>query len=206
MPVVTLVKKPNDYGMMGHLGYGEMVFCFFSSVSYHLEGPGNWGKRFPRLLLDLCDHGMVETEHLEELKAELDIVFRELQKFSILDAVYDIGDLSRPIPWELLPGAEKHNLAQAWVTPRSEASYYDHFMNVIADAQRRNAPVLMIYPHETGNRNTLFQRKEKGREYWIRDIDAAAHVINPDEKKSPPATQKGKKGLKWLRAVFTRKK
>lgn len=176
MPVVTLVKVPNEYGVETHLGYGEMVFSFFSSVSYHLEGPGNWGKRFPRLLLDLCDHGVVENEHLDEFQAELDVIFNELQQFSIHDAIYDIGDLNKPIPWELLPGAETLNLAQAWVTPRGAISYYDNFMDVIGWARRRNASILLIFPHESGIRKTLFQRKEKGREYWIKDIDTAAHV------------------------------
>ena len=169
MPVVTLIKPPNDYGLESGLGYGDMVFSFFSSVSYHLEGPGNWGKRFPRLLLDLCDHGVIENAYLDEFETELNIIFRELQNFSIHDAIYDIGDLSKPIPWELLPGAETQNLARPWVTPRGATSYYIIFMNCIAEARRRNTDILLIYPPETAFLNTLHQRKEKGREYWIKD-------------------------------------
>ena len=70
MPVVLAAMAPNCSGMMAHLNYGDNVFAFFSSISYHLEGIGNWGKKFPRLLLDLCDTGIVEFEHLEELRTE----------------------------------------------------------------------------------------------------------------------------------------
>ena len=169
MPVITLVKVPNDYGVESHLGYGDMIFSFFSSVSYHLEGPGNWGTRFPRLLLDLCDHGVIDNAHLDEFEAELHTIFRELRNFSIHDAIYDIGDLTKKIPWELLPGAESFNLAEAWVTPRGAVSYYTELLETIEWARRRNAGILLIYPPETAFRDTLFQRKEKGREYWIKE-------------------------------------
>ena len=87
MAVVTLVKAPGQAGSMFILGHGDMVFSFFSTVSYHLEGPGNWGKIFPRLLLDLCDHGLVENKYLDELSKELVIVSQGLKKFPISSAV-----------------------------------------------------------------------------------------------------------------------
>lgn len=170
MPVVILVQAPKTYGVESHLGYGDMVFSFFSSISYHLEGLGKWGSRFPRLLLDLCDQGIVRNEYLEELELELEVISHELKNFSLSEAIYDIGDLNKKIPWKALPGSESHSLVQPWVTPRGEESYFSVFKTLIAQAKRINAPILLIYPPETADRNTLWLPKEKGRNYWIKDM------------------------------------
>lgn len=154
MPVEILVKKPNRGGFSCYLGWGDMVYCFFSSVSYNLEGPGNWGKRFPRLLLDLCDHGVVENQHLDELQQELVVISRELQKFPLSAAVYDIEDLTLPIPWEVVPGEENNNLAQPWVTPRGEESYFTVIEEQIELAKREDTSLLLIFARETADRQT----------------------------------------------------
>lgn len=168
MGVVELTVWPtNSYGWTSRLGYGDYVFNFFSTVSYRLEGPGNWGKRFPRLLLDLCDHGVVEYEQLDEFEAELATIRKELQQFSVFDAVYDIAELEKPIPWEMLPGAETHDLEQPWVAPVSGRSFFDIFAHSMENARLRKANMLLIYDPETFNKDTLQQRKNKGREYWL---------------------------------------
>lgn len=169
MAIYAFVKAPNRAGYGYILGYGDMVFSFFSTVSYHLEGLGNWGKRFPRLLLDLCDHGIVENEHLDELDEELKKILCELQNLPISDAIYDIGNLELPIPWELLPGAENHNLAQPWVTPRGALSYFFVFSEQIQRAKTEKSPLLLIYPYETADKKAFYCRKEKGREYWTKE-------------------------------------
>lgn len=171
MPVELLVKRPKRGGFSYVIGWGDMVFSFFSSVSYNLEGAGNWGKRFPRLLLDLCDHGVVENQHLDELYQELAVISWELPKFPLSAAVYDIEHLELPIPWEVIPGAENNNLAQPWVTPRGAESYFSVFKKQIELAKEENTSLLLIYPPETANRETLWQRKEKGHDYWTKDKD-----------------------------------
>jgi hypothetical protein len=169
MPVTLLVQKPGHGGFECNLGWGDMVFCFFSSVSYNLEGPGKWGSRFPRLLLDLCDHGVVLDNQLDELDKELGIIYRELANYPLSAAVYDIADPSLPIPWETIPGEENNNLSHPWVTPRGGQSYFKIFADQIRVARHVGAGLLLISPEEQGNRNTLWQRKEKGRDYWKRD-------------------------------------
>ena len=167
--VRLLTKKPNQAGFISGLGTGDMVFSFFSSVSYNLEGKGRWGSRFPRLLLDLCDHGIIENEHLDEFQQELKIILYELEKYPLSAAVYDITDLSLPIPWEVIPGEENNNLAQPWVTPRSERSYFTVFWEYIACSKRENTSLLLIFPTETADLKTLWTRKNKGHDYWVKD-------------------------------------
>ena len=145
----------------------DFVFAFFSSVSYHLEGVGNWGKRFPRLLSDLCDHGLVELEHFDELSRELHTIRRELQRYSIMDAVYDIADLSKPIPFELLPGCETHDLARPWVTIRSARSFFEVFEDAMTWAKEEHCPLVLIFPMEQLRKETLWIKKQKGRDYWL---------------------------------------
>lgn len=71
MRLVNLRGSAGRGSVVSRIGYGDFVYSFFSTVSYHLEGQGNWGKRFPRLLLDLCDGGLVKNENIDELEDEL---------------------------------------------------------------------------------------------------------------------------------------
>lgn len=171
MPVQLTEMDSGGSRFTYRLGWGDMVFCFFSSISYHLEGVGKWGSRFPRLLLDLCDHGVVAHEHLDELDKELGTIYRELQHFPVSAAVYDIADPSVPIPWETIPGEENNNLSQPWITPRGGTSYFTVFAEQIKRAKHDGSALLLIFPEETANRDTLWHRKEKGRNYWKRDGD-----------------------------------
>lgn len=173
MPVVLLVQAPKRGGFMSHFGYGDMVFSFFSSISYNLEGLDNWGKRFPRLLLDLCDQGVVENEKLDELQEELNIISEELKRLDLSQAVYDIGDLSKGIPWDwwIPSNNKKPNLFQPWLTPRGGFSYFEVFAEYINLAKREKTSLLLIYPHETAlYKDALWDKKEKGRAYWIKDM------------------------------------
>lgn len=163
--VILKAKRKDSAGYISHLGKGDMVFAFFSSVSYHLEGKDNWGSRFPRLLLDLCDTGMVKYEHLDELLEELNIICFELQKLPLSAAVYDIGDLSLPIPWEVLPGAENNNLAQPWVTPRGDISYFNCFPEIIQYAKTLKSSIFLMFSYEEDQ----WEPMKKGRSYWIAD-------------------------------------
>ena len=170
MRVVEITVWPeNSYGMTSRIGYGDFVYSFFSTVSYHLEGLGNWGKRFPRLLLDLCDHGIVENENLDELETELRTIYDSLNKMPLSDAVYDLEDLSKPMPNDLLPGDDDivENLAQLWITPRGSRIYLDIFIEQICDAKRRNTSILLMYSPETTIKETMHNRKDKGRKYWL---------------------------------------
>ena len=42
---------------------------------------------------------MLKKEHLENAKAELEIISNELEKISVKRVIWDIDDLSKPMPW-----------------------------------------------------------------------------------------------------------
>lgn len=45
----------------------DWLYSFFSNISYHLES-SRWGNRFPVLLCEFCDRGVVEYDHLDKLE------------------------------------------------------------------------------------------------------------------------------------------
>ena len=169
MPVSLLTREDGGARFSVNLGWGDMVFCFFSNVSFHLEGTGKWGSRFPKLLLDLCDKGVVSYENIDKLDKELGTVYHELQELPLSSAIYDIYDLSSPIPWEQIPGIENGNLAQSWVTPRGEESYFKVFSEYIKMAKNYESFLALIFPRETAFRDSIGQPMKKGRDYWLRD-------------------------------------
>ena len=71
----------------------------------------------------------------------------------------------------------KQTLAKvAFVEKKSLTTFPFVYINKVSSSLD-DCVILLIFPWETGIRKTLFQRKEKGREYWIQDIDKAAHII-----------------------------
>ena len=172
MPVVLFIKNPSyGCGYESHLGWSDMVYSFFSSLSYNLEGQGKWGSRFPKLLIDLCDHGVVAYEDLDALDKELGIAFRELQKFPLSAAVYDIQEPWLPIPWEATPG-EIANLAYAWATPRGNTNYFMVFAEYIRMARKYQTCVTLIYPSESSDvKKGLYinNRIKRSHDYWTKD-------------------------------------
>ncbi len=44
MGLVNLMGSAGIGSVESRIGYGDFVYSFFSTVSYHLEGQGNWGK------------------------------------------------------------------------------------------------------------------------------------------------------------------
>lgn len=168
MGLVNITIWPeNSYGMFARIGYGDFVFSFFSTISYHFEGNGNWGAKFPRLLLDLCDHGVVEYEHLDELQEELNSIYNDLKKMTLSCAIYDIEDLTKPMPQDLLPDEPIDNLSELWITPRGHRTYLDIFTESIKDAKNRKGPLLLLYAPEADVKATMRDRKNKGRKYWL---------------------------------------
>lgn len=169
MRLVSLMGTTGRYHVMSGIGYGDFVYSFFSTVSYHLEGRGNWGKRFPRLLLDLCDGGLVKNENIDELESELKIIYSEFQKMPLSDAIYDLEDLRKPMPKDLLPTADENvtNLAQLWVTPRLGRVYLDAFREIIDSVKDRGGSIALGCMPETIDKQLFTRPKDKGRKYWL---------------------------------------
>lgn len=169
MRLVCLMGSTGRYYGISRIGCGEFVYSFFSTVSYHLEGRGNWGKRFPRLLLDLCDGGLVKNENIDELEDELKIIYNEFQKMPLSDAIYDLEDLSKPMPKDLLPNADENvtNLAQLWVTPMGDKVYLKVFSEMIDTVKDRGGSLALGCLPETIDKQLFTRPKDKGRKYWL---------------------------------------
>lgn len=169
MRLVCLMGSTGRYYVISRIGCGEFVYSFFSTVSYHLEGPGNWGKRFPRLLLDLCDGGLIKNENIDELEDELKIIYNEFQKMPLSDAIYDLEDLRKPMPKDLLPNADENvtNLAQLWVTPRGDKVYLEVFGEIIDTVKDRGGSLALGVMPETIDKQLFTRPKDKGRKYWL---------------------------------------
>ncbi len=167
--LVQLMASAGKSSYIARIGYGDFVFSFFSTISYHFEGEGNWGRKFPRLLLDLCDHGLVLNQHLDELESELKIIYDKLKKLTVSEAIYDLEDLGKSIPKDLLPGDEEkvENLAQLWVTPRGNQIYFNIFSEMILTAKHCGGALALIYAPESFDKDILIKPKNKGRKYWL---------------------------------------
>ena len=83
-------------------------------------------------MLDLCDGGLIKNENIDELEEELKIIYNEFQKMPLSDAIYDLEDLRKPMPKDLLPNAGENviNLAQLWVTPMGDKVYLKVFVEL----------------------------------------------------------------------------
>ncbi len=169
MLFVRLTATGGEESYAARIGYGDFVYSFFSTVSYRLEGPGNWGKRFPRLLLDLCDGGLVKNENLNELEAELKTIYKEFEKMPLSDVIYDMEDLSKPMSNDLMPSEDEDvkNLAQLWVTPRGRRVYLEAFGEQISFAKHCDGSLVLMYAPETIDKQIWIRPKAKGREYWL---------------------------------------
>ena len=100
---------------------------------------------------------------------ELEVIFCELQHFHLSQAIYDIGDLSKPIPWEVIPGEENNNLAQPWVTPRGGLSWKKAFAHQIETAKKRNSYLrLVTFEESVCMKLESFLPQEKGRAFWTK--------------------------------------
>ena len=79
------------------VGTGDFLHSFFSTIAYNLED-GKWGTKYPFLMRELYG-GILKEKHLNNVKDELEKIANELKKISVDKAIWDIDDLSKPMPW-----------------------------------------------------------------------------------------------------------
>lgn len=79
------------------VGTGDFLHSFFSTIAHNIEN-GVWGTRFPVIMKELYS-GKVSVEHLDEALQEVRTITEELRKCSVDKAIWDIDDLSIPMPW-----------------------------------------------------------------------------------------------------------
>lgn len=76
-----------------------MIFYipFFSTIAYNLED-AKWGTKYPFMMKELYS-GILKEEHLKNAKVELKEIKNELKEISVSKVIWDIEDLSKPMPW-----------------------------------------------------------------------------------------------------------
>ena len=100
------------------VGTDSFLHSFFSTVAYNLEA-GNWGSRFPVLMKEFYN-GELKNNRIIEALAELDVVSKELKRFSPDKVVWDIEDLSKQPPWGNNISSEITDLSNYFVTSDGE--------------------------------------------------------------------------------------
>ena len=79
------------------VGSGDFLHSFFSTIAYNLED-GKWGTKYPCLMRELYS-GELKEQHIKNAKDELETITNELKKISVDKVIWDIDDLSKPMPW-----------------------------------------------------------------------------------------------------------
>ena len=166
MRIIGLVASNGRLKVMSRIGYGDFVYSFFSTISYHLEGINHWGEKLPRLMLDLCDHGIVAHEDLDELKEELHFAYSRLESLPFSSIIYDIQNIDKPLPMDLFPLEHINKLSEFWITPRGSENYLKVFDELISLAKGCNGSLSLIYAYESINADWK-KREKKGRNYWL---------------------------------------
>jgi len=97
-----------------HIGTGDFLHSFFSTIAYNLEG-GKWGTKYHYFMNELYS-GILKEEHLKIAKNELETITVELKKIPISRAIWDIDDLSKQMPWGDNISSEITDLSNYFVT------------------------------------------------------------------------------------------
>lgn len=79
------------------IGFDIVLHSLLSTVALHLEG-GNWGARFPLIMLKLYQGSLAAADASAAL-LELRDMQAGLAKLSPAQVVWDINDLARQPPW-----------------------------------------------------------------------------------------------------------
>lgn len=79
------------------IGFDIVLHSLLSTVALHLEG-GNWGERFPLIMLKLYRGSLAAADAGAALR-ELQAMQAGLASLSPAHVVWDINDLARQPPW-----------------------------------------------------------------------------------------------------------
>ena len=100
------------------IGTGDFLHSFFSTIAYNLENE-KWGSKYPYLMNELYS-GTLKVEHLKNAKYELEDIAKILEKLPIEKAIWDIEDLSKPMPWGDKISSDITDLSNYFVTSDGE--------------------------------------------------------------------------------------
>lgn len=100
------------------IGSGDFLDSFFSTVAYRLEG-AKWGRRFPVIMKKLYQ-GELKRKEIDKAIKELNIIKKELEKFTPDKVIWDIEDLSKQPPWGNEISEDITDLSNYFVTSDGE--------------------------------------------------------------------------------------
>lgn len=100
------------------IGTGDFLHSFFSTIAYNLED-AKWGTKYPFIMKELYS-GKLKEEHLKKAKDELEIIKNELKELPVSKVIWDIDDLSKPMPWGDNISSDITDLSNYFVTSDGE--------------------------------------------------------------------------------------
>ena len=80
-----------------HIGNGDFLHSFFSTIAYNLEDK-KWGSKYPIIMNQLYS-GELKYEQIHKALGELEDIRLRLSDLSPDRVIWDIDDLSKPMPW-----------------------------------------------------------------------------------------------------------
>jgi len=93
--MTSIAFRPGD--TITDIGFDIVLHSLLSTVALHLEG-GNWGERFPLIMLKLYQ-GKLDADDAAAALRELQDMQAGLASLSPDQVVWDINDLQRQPPW-----------------------------------------------------------------------------------------------------------
>ena len=137
------------------IGTSEFFFCFFSTISYHLE-PEGWGTRFPNLMNKLYQ-GKLTENHIEQAIGELKEIREKLAAFSPDKVVWDIDNLDARPPWGNNIAKTITDLSDYFVTSGGK-DMFDRLLEVLDFAleEQCGAEVVKMSPYSGGKQGQFY--------------------------------------------------
>jgi len=100
------------------IGTGDFLYSFFSTIAYNLED-SKWGTKYPFIMKELYS-GKLNVEHLKNAKDELEAIKNELKILPVNKVIWDIDDLSKPMPWGDNISSDITDLSNYFITSDGE--------------------------------------------------------------------------------------
>lgn len=126
------------------IGFDIVLHSLLSTVALHLEG-GNWGQRFPLIMLKLY-RGKLDAEDAVAAFNELQAIQAGLASLSPAQVVWDINDLARRPPWGQAINPTTTSMANYHATVDS-TNLLDDMLACVA-ALKQQGGVLEIIPFD----------------------------------------------------------
>ena len=101
-----------------HIGNGDFLHSFFSTIAYNLEDK-KWGSKYPIIMNQLYS-GELKYEQIHKALGELEDIRLRLSDLSPDRVIWDIDDLSAQPPWGRNISDEIKDLSNYFVTSDGE--------------------------------------------------------------------------------------